>query len=255
MTLADAPASLKGFVRRALHSVGYDIVRFPREIREHQLLALFSRMGVNCVLDVGAHVGSSALLLRSQGFRGEIVSFEPVASSFETLSQHAARDQRWQAHRLALGRQSEARTVTVNVAADLTSLRKPSPYGLSVFSDDFAVQREEGIDVRRLDDIFADVVHTPHPRAFLKVDTQGSELEVLEGATGCLDRIVGLQVELSVRPLYEDVPTFLEAIPVIQGLGFEIAGMYPVGRDDLLRLIDFDCVLIRTAATGRASHH
>jgi FkbM family methyltransferase len=243
-----------GFVRRALHSVGYDVVRFAHDIREHHLLALFSRMGVNCVLDVGAHVGNTGLLLRAQGFRGELVSFEPVASSFQTLSQHAARDERWQAHRLALGRRSEARTMAVNVASDLTSFRTPSRYGLSVFSDDLEVEREERVDVRRLDEIFSDVVDTPHPRAFLKIDTQGSELEVLEGATGCLDRIVGLQVELSVRALYEDVPTFLEAIPVIQRLGFEITGMYPVGRDELLRLIDFDCVLLRTAATGQASH-
>lgn len=56
-------------MRRALRMAGYDVLRFDPgglTVREH-LAALLPRLGVDCVLDVGAHRGEFGRLLRTAG--------------------------------------------------------------------------------------------------------------------------------------------------------------------------------------------
>src|SRR5690348_3558751 len=67
------------------------------------LKALFQRYAVNCVVDVGARHGDFAYLVRLFGFRGRIVSFEPISENFETLTRRAATDPAWTVRQLALG--------------------------------------------------------------------------------------------------------------------------------------------------------
>lgn len=68
---------------------------------------------------------------------------------------------------------------------------------------------------------------------------------MLKGATGCLDRIVALQLEVSARPIYDGTPTYLEALGHVEGLGFALTDAVPVVRDHRHRVIEFDCVLGR----------
>lgn len=231
----------RGFVR----SLGYDIVRFPRESHRDHLQAVFSRLAINCVLDVGAHHGAFGGLVREAGFGGLIASFEPLNGSFEVLTAETRKDPRWEVHQVAFG--SRSATVDLNVARDqrFSSFRRPSPYARRAFPES-AVDRHESVEVRRLDEVFPEVVHVRDPRVFLKIDTQGWDLEVLEGATGCLDVIQAVQSEVAVKTVYEGVATYREAIPRLNELGFELSGIYPVVRDEQLRIVELDCVFIRT---------
>jgi FkbM family methyltransferase len=58
---------------------------------------------------------------------------------------------------------------------------------------------ESRTQVQRLDDIFS---RFKGRRVFLKIDTQGSEREVLEGAQESLNEIFGVQAELPIVHLY-----------------------------------------------------
>ena len=64
---------------------------------------IFSTLGVNCVIDVGAHVGEFYQLLRHLGYVGRVVSFEPVPESFAKLKRVAATDPHWRGYNVALG--------------------------------------------------------------------------------------------------------------------------------------------------------
>ncbi len=57
--------------------------------------------------------------------------------------------------------------------------------------------------------------------------------------------IYGLQVELSVWPLYEGQPTFRQALPETERLGFAPVHLAPVARTDELRIIEVDCLMRR----------
>src|SRR3954466_3169942 len=60
--------------------------------------ALLDLHGINCVLDVGAHRGQFALLLRDAGTRGHVACFEPVPEAFAQLQRAASKDPAWTAY-------------------------------------------------------------------------------------------------------------------------------------------------------------
>ena len=101
----------------------------------------------------------------------------------------------------------------------------------------------------RLDEAFGDLVG-PGEAAFLKIDTQGSEPDVLDGAAGVLDRIVGVQLELGVRALYEGEHLAPDLIGRMATLGYRLAQVHPVvfdPDDAFTSLLQFDAVFARPA--------
>ncbi len=109
----------------------------------------------------------------------------------------------------------------------------------------------ERVTVRRLDEIFAEVTAGLSFRnSFLKLDTQGYDLNVLEGAAKVLGSVVALQTELSVLPLYESMPDYRTALDTLTGLGYAISGVFPVTHDPVLRVVEMDCVMVRNTGPG-----
>ncbi|MGH9360482.1 MAG: FkbM family methyltransferase, partial [Thermoanaerobaculia bacterium] len=252
-----AMLALKRIVKRALRALGYDLTRYPPgdSLGAH-LLAVFSRLGIDCVLDVGAHRGEYGGFLRRIGYRGWIVSFEPVAESFRALAERARRDASWRALRLALG--SEDRAARINVArhSDMASFLPPSR-DLPDWPGSPLVEPRgvETVEMRRLDGVLDGCLDgIPRPRIYLKLDTQGWDLEVVRGAAGCLGRVLALQSEVALRPIYRGMSGCRETIAELNLEGFEVSGLFPVARDTDLTLIEMDCVMVRTGrSAARAS--
>ena len=88
---------------------------------------VLARYRVDCVVDVGANRGQTGRRLRRLGYRGSIVSFEPVPRAFEELAREAANDRAWSVHQLALGREDGTTTMNV-VPGTLSSLREPTEF-------------------------------------------------------------------------------------------------------------------------------
>src|SRR5262249_62038297 len=108
-----------------------------------------------------------------------------------------------------------------------------------------SIDHVETITVRPLDDVLAQEGIDCGKRAvYLKLDTQGYDLEVIKGASRSLADIRALQTEASVRPIYQDMPSYQTSIDVLTESGFDISGMFPVTLDGALRLVEFDCVMV-----------
>lgn len=201
---------------------------------------LLLELEVDCVLDVGANRGQFALELRGIGYAGRIVSFEPIASEFEALRTAFSKDTRWHGLNLALGSTDEVKTLTIprlSVLSSLLDSRVEEPNA-----------RVEQVVVRRLDGLFAEALAgAACRRVFLKMDTQGFDLEVFRGAAGCLDRICGLQSELSIQPLYRRMPHYLEALSAYEAAGFELHNLSVVGRAPDHGLIELNGLMRRRA--------
>src|SRR5262245_44939937 len=84
-----------------------------------RVVARLNNAAVPVVVDVGASVGQYATELRKHGYRGDIVSFEPVQKAFAGLMDAAAGDEKWSCHRVALG--ATAEEARINVASNLAS--------------------------------------------------------------------------------------------------------------------------------------
>lgn len=268
--------SVKRLIRRVARGLGFDAARLghylllmplaggageavgsgplERYLFERRLSAVLQRLSVNCVLDVGANLGQYGLTLRRMGYSGHIVSFEPVRAAWEALQAVANRDPKWTAHHLALGAANTRARMHVTTGMDFSSFLVPTAYSVQRFPASARVERVEEVEVRRLDDLLLSVAgHIDRPRFFLKMDTQGYDLQVFAGARGVVDRLLGLQSELAVVPLYEDIPTMLAELQVYQAAGFELSELVPVSRDpSSARVLEYDCLMLRAGAVRLA---
>jgi FkbM family methyltransferase len=242
----------KGLVRGALRRVGYDIVSYhPAFHTLARRARLLEALDVDGVLDVGANVGQYASQLREIGYRGPIVSFEPVEAAYRELARCAAADGRWSARHCALGAVTETRVIHVSRNLQSSSLLPMLASHVSAVADS-AVERDETISVRRLDEMI-DEVAPDSRRVFLKMDTQGYERAVVEGAAGCLGRIVAMQAEVSLVPLYAGESGLCEFISFAEQRGFELAGIEPGFADAASgRMLQVDCMFVRRAGHADA---
>lgn len=209
------------------------------------LKGLLALLEVDCVLDVGANRGQFATDLRGIGYTGQILSFEPVEAEFRGLSARFQGDHGWSGHHLALG--AENTTITIKVPQDTvyTSILEAARAWKNYHT--------ETICVRRLDGLLPELVPDHNSRRiFLKMDTQGYDIEVFEGAQGVLDSIVGLQSELSVVPLYKEMPHYIEALRVYEAAGFDLYNLSVVGRQPDGALVEMNCFMRRRMEEGSA---
>jgi FkbM family methyltransferase len=241
-------------IKRVVHKtgllVGAHIGRFPSaDSLQGHLLSFFRRTGINCVIDVGAHTGEYFETLSEIGYRGRVVSFEPVKANYEALARKARREKRWLIRNVALGAEAGAKEMNVYQGTVFNSFLESNEYGSERFGNMVERTKSESVQVARLDTIFADcVAGLDSPRVFLKMDTQGWDIEVLRGASGILDRIVGLQSELSAQHCYNGMVPYTKALEHYNELGFQVTGIFPVARDkDELRIVEFDCVMLHQA--------
>src|SRR5262245_10744829 len=227
-------------VRRLALYAGYVIS--PRARIDTWALAvhlrdMFTQLDTRLVLDVGANVGLfGRFLRRSVGYTGRIASFEPVPSLVERLRAAAAGDARWEVHPFALGSATDERAINIMRVSEFSSFLSPDHSVVREFQDMNVVARRESVLIKRLDDVLPGVVGTVDlSRVFVKLDTQGYDLQVVEGGRQMLPRVGALQLEVSVLPIYAGAPDMLHTLDTVRGLGLDITGMFPGSRDHRLR--------------------
>lgn len=213
-------------LRRVFTRLGYRLVP-SADTDEARLTQLLRECGIDCVVDVGANQGQYALLLRSLGYDGVIESFEPGAEAFELLAKHAKRDSGWHCTRTALG--ASAGTAQLNVARNSvsSSLLLPLPAHVSA-APTSRIRSREDVEVVRLDEVN---LHGSAQAIWLKLDTQGYELEVLKGAVTTLSRVRVVQSEVSLVPLYEGQSGILDMVRFLEEWGFGLVDVIPGFRD------------------------
>jgi FkbM family methyltransferase len=212
--------------RDLLRGRGWDIIRWTG--LQHPLgqrMRLLRHYGVTVVLDVGANEGQYGRELRLARYRGRIVSFEPMATPFARLELSARSDPNWDVVQLALGEAEMDTKINVSRNSVSSSLLPILPAHVNAAACSSFVGRES-ITVRRLDCVFDEYVE-PGEVSFLKVDVQGYEAHVLAGSTGVVDRIAGIQAEMSLVPLYEGAPLWTEIVAWATDHGFLLMGLEP----------------------------
>ncbi|WP_165807060.1 FkbM family methyltransferase [Nocardioides currus] len=184
-------------LRRALLTADLDLGRTPFVRRVAQTLA--SR-GIDTVVDVGANVGQYAAMVRAAGFAGRIVSLEPLPDAFGRLSRRMRSDDDWTGHRVAAGAQPGRATIHVSANSYSSSLLPLTDLHLAADPASRTV-RELEVEVVTITGLVEQEGIDP-ARALLKVDTQGFEAAVLDGADDLLDAFAAIQLELSWAELY-----------------------------------------------------
>lgn len=217
--------------------------------RETQrLVRVLEHHDIDVVLDVGANVGQYGQRLRRGGYRGRIVSFEPLSKAHAALAQAARDDPKWEvAPRLALGDSDQPVMLNVSAESDMSSVLDFTP-DMGRLLDSSAYVGSEIASQARLEAVFNKYVQ-PDERVALKIDTQGTEHRVLAGALSVLGRIALVQTELSVVPIYQEEPGYRTMIDRLDDLGFTPVLFIPgYFNRRTARLIGMDGVFIRNPA-------
>lgn len=236
-------------LRKLALKFGVDLHRYNAcQSQQARLVTLIAHHGIDTVIDVGANDGGYGLYLREGGYTDDIVSFEPLSDAHRLLVEASAKDSRWHvAMPMALG--SEDRTIEINVSGNSTSSSiLPMNETHMDAAPSSAYVGVERVMLRRIDGLGDPVIQAGR-RLFLKIDTQGFEMPVLQGAQALMSRVQGIQVELTVTPLYEGQALYLEMIDWLSARGYELWNVIPGFTDAATgRMLQMDGVFFRRGA-------
>lgn len=218
-------------IKRALNALGIEAHRFhPDTSPLARLMAALRAFDIDLVIDIGANDGQFAKELRAGGYARRIVSFEPLTSAHARLQQESINDPAWQVHpRCALG--DRLGEIELNISGNsVSSSILPMLVAHSSAAPGSAYLGHESAPLTTVD--AAVLPYFENAQApFLKIDTQGYEWHVLDGALATLPMVRGIQMELSLVPLYEGQRLWRECIDRLAAEGFVLWALQPVFID------------------------
>jgi FkbM family methyltransferase len=230
---------LKWTVLRTLRRrAGVDLVRARKN---PSVVDFIDNRRINLVLDVGANTGQFGRSLRDRGYAGRIISFEPVNEAFKELENTARGDDLWTIFKFAMGASSGVMTINVSKNSEFSSFNDLTATGRR-FDPNAEFKGSESVAVKTLDE--ATLLTGPSSNTLLKVDTQGFERPVLEGAKETLKNVKGVLLELPIIKIYKDNWSFHEAVAYMEKAGFILAQVHPVNVHTKVKdsATEFDCL-------------
>ena len=237
---------IKKTIKKLFRKLGFDLIRYnPASSQNARILEFFSIYKIDTVLDIGANIGQFAMGLRESGYKGRIISFEPLSEAYSHLLINNKKDPNWIiAPRMAIGNEEGKKTINISGNSYSSSILKMTGTHIKGAPDSAYIDSEE-IYINKLDNIWKTFLKN-EDNIFIKIDVQGYESQVLEGATNILPKIKGIQIELSLVPLYENQLLFRDMLDYITNLGFEFCDILPGFRDRQSgKLLQFDGIFFR----------
>jgi FkbM family methyltransferase len=219
-------------VKSTFQAMGLEISFARSAPTERNILrSIFNGRRFDFVVDVGANTGQYGRLIRRCGHHGLIVSFEPLSAAHEALLSRAGGDENWTvAEKCALGAATARGTINVSKNSVSSSLLDVNSQHIDAAPRSEVVGTEE-IRVLALDQCIESYVGEKK-NGLLKIDTQGYEMEVLQGAHRTLSEKVDLvQTELSLIELYDGQPLMLDVCNFLSRYGFKLRYVIPGFKD------------------------
>jgi len=238
---------MRKIIRTLFHLLGAEITRYrPDSTADSLFVKSLAAHHINLIFDIGANIGQFGKIIRDSGYKGHIVSFEPVSATHTKLLNISKKDRMWQiAPQMAIGGKNGE--ITINVSGNslsssvlnmLDSHKEAEP--------DSAYVGSEKVSLKKLDTIAANYLNDSSV-LFLKIDTQGYEDQVLNGAADLIKRVAGVQLELSLVPLYENQLLFDDMVKKLNKLGFKLWSLSPVFYDSQDgKLLQLDATFYRS---------
>lgn len=218
----------------------------PEDVR---LAALLAHQGIDTVFDIGANVGQYATRLRKSGFKGRIVSFEPLGKNHEVLESVSADDSKWDiAAPMAIGEEDGTIEINISESHEMSSILPLEPGTLTALPKAKYIGTEK-VALHTLDNILDQYIGETE-KLFIKADTQGFEFAVLKGAAESIaqNKIAGWQLELSLLPLYSGEPTLEVLMSWLKERSFDPHFVLPgYFSKKLMRQLQIDIIFFKAS--------
>lgn len=200
-----------------LKNNGLQIKRYPDKDLKRRL-KIMNYCNIDTLFDIGANTGQYAKLMKELGYNKRIISFEPLKRAFEDLKKAALKDNNWIVNNYAIGNEDGKSVINIAGNSFSSSISNMLPMHLESAPESKYIAQQE-IEIKKLDSIFNSFTNK-EDRVMLKIDTQGYEKNVIDGAIASLSRIMIVQLEMSIVPLYENEMVFIEMIKYLDNKGF-----------------------------------
>ncbi len=238
---------IKDTIHRFSRKLGYDFRRYtPENFPALKRVKIIKSENINLALDIGASEGFYGIELRECGYTGRIISFEPLAQSYESLKIRSSKDKKWDCFNVALGDVNKEVEMSVSGRVTSSSLLPMTETHISAMPPSATISKER-IVVRTLD-LFLGSEIKPDERIYMKIDVQGFEMLVLKGAEKILNQVVAMELELSLAQLYQGGPLFIDMLNYMEDLGFMVVSLNHVFSDaNTDQLLQVDGIFKRKA--------
>ncbi|HOY18040.1 MAG TPA: FkbM family methyltransferase [Haliscomenobacter sp.] len=210
---------MKALIQKFLKKRGFYITQYPDEDMARRM-KIINTNHIDVVFDVGANIGQYVRKMREYGYSKKIISFEPLHSAFEQLKIAAANDNNWILNNYALGDEDVRSVINISDNSYSSSILNILPTHLDSAPQSKYIAKEE-IEIKKMDTIF-DSFCNKGDNVMLKIDTQGYEKNVIDGATKSLGSIRVIQLEMSILPLYENEMLYIDMINYLDKKGFQL---------------------------------
>jgi FkbM family methyltransferase len=209
--------------------------------RKGALYNLLSQAGFK-VADIGARGGPMLQLLMLSPF-AHYFACEPDPVEAERLRTSMNESSLWKNVTVfpeALSTRAGKETLYICNQPGLSSLLRPNPDVVRKYYDDgrFDISRELSVPTITLDQAAAR--YGFEDACFVKLDTQGTELDILLSGTGLITRaVLGVYVEVEFHPFYDGQPLFSQVDTYLRDAGFSLFDLQRTlirrtrGRNDL----------------------
>ena len=206
---------------------------------EHQIVPLPTE--IRTVIDVGSHRGQFAVLALERFPYARILCFEPLPGPRKTLLSVLENDRdRVKVLPYAAGVEGRSEMMHVSRADDSSSLLPIGHRYVTAFPGTEAKDMAP-IEAVRLDE----VVESVEQPCLMKVDVQGYELEVLQGAEGLLPKVGYLLIECSFTELYVGQALAAQVVAHLDQCNYQLSGVYGLKRDRAGRCLHADFLFER----------
>lgn len=231
-------------LRKAGNKFGVDVKMTDEEILVKQLI----HNKIDVIFDIGANTGQFARMLFKLGYAGRIVSFEPLTEAYNKLIADSKKYKGWEvAERCAIGEEdgeiemhiseNSISSSALNILDEHVSAAPGSKY--------IGIEKAKIYKLDTVGKIYAG----NSKNILLKIDTQGFEEKILNGADKFLGEVKGLLVETSLVKLYEGQALFREIYDSITARGFDVCGIQPAFvNKETGRVLQVDALFFRPSA-------
>ena len=204
-------------------------------------------LNIDCVFDIGANNGQYAQMLRKHvGYKGRIISFEPIPSAADKIRALSINDPLWTVEEIALDETGGIGEFSIMQSDQFSTLGTPNHDEIQDYIESNKPIQKISVKKETLEEAYLRLkIQYKFKKPFLKMDTQGFDVRVVRGGKNIISNFLGLQSELAVKQLYKESIDFREAITFYESLGFMIGSFVPNNAGHFPDMVEVDCIMLK----------
>lgn len=242
---------IKSFIKKAFELFGCQIIRSKSvpltEDPFEAMRRLVSASTSPIIFDVGAHHGLVSLHYRRLFPNATVYAFEPFSESYQQLRKNTAADPMIKAFNFGFSDVVGSKLFSTNVSSATNSLFETDDRGAETWGKGVLETTRRITASFSTIDRFVAEMNIPSID-ILKLDVQGAEYLVIEGAAQSLAaaRINIIYSEIIIQPTYKNQKELHEVLGVFYDCGFRLHNIYDLSRTSDGKLRQIDAIFMKT---------